>query len=134
MIDRVRLTCRADAGKRAFESTQRIVEADLSQSPDDAKLVAMLGLVHAMRGRSDEATAAGRRATELLPIARDTYDGPLIAAKLAVIYAAAGENDRAIDLLKDLAAIPNGPTPGTLRAEREWDPLRSDPRFEALTA
>jgi len=121
-----------EAARRAFEATQRIVEADLSKAPDDAKLVAMLGLVHAMRGRSDEATAAGQRATELLPIARDAYDGPLIAAKLAVIYAAAGQGDRAIALLKDLIAIPNGPTPGTLRIEREWDPLRSDPRFEKL--
>jgi TolB-like protein/Flp pilus assembly protein TadD len=123
-----------EAAQRAFESTQRIVEADLSKAPDDAKLVAMLGLVHAMRGRSDEAIAAGQRATELLPIARDAYDGPFIAAKLAVIYAAAGESDRAIELLKNLIAIPNGLTPGTLRIEREWDPLRSDPRFEALTA
>jgi hypothetical protein len=51
-----------------------------------------------------------------------------------VIYAAAGQSDRAIELLKDLVENPNGPTRGTLRAEREWDSLRSDPRFEALTA
>ena len=90
----------------------------------------MLGLVHSMKGRHEDAIAAGQRAVELLPIAKDAYDGPLIATKLAVIYAAAGQSDRAIELLKDLIAIPNGPTPGTLRAEREWDPLRSDPRFE----
>jgi TolB-like protein/thioredoxin-like negative regulator of GroEL len=122
-----------EAAQRAFESTQRIVEADLAKAPDDAKLVAMLGLVHAVRGRNDEAIAAGRRATKLLSIAKDAYDGPLIATKLAVIYAATGQGDRGIELLKDLIAIPNGPTPGTLRAEREWDPLRNDPRFEALT-
>lgn len=117
---------------RAFAATRQIVEADLAKAPDDAKVVAMLGLVHAMSGRNDEAIAAGRRATELLSVARDAYDGPLIALKLAVIYAQAGETDRAIGLLQELVAIPNGPTPGTLRIEREWDPLRSDPRFEEL--
>ena len=121
-----------DAADRAFKSAQRTVEADLAKAPDDAKLVAMLGLVHSMKGRHEDAIAAGQRAVELLPISKDAYDGPLIAAKLAVIYAAAGQSDRAIELLKGLIAIPNSVTPGTLRAEREWDPLRSDPRFEAL--
>ena len=121
-----------ETAERAFRSTQRIVEADLAQAPDDAKLVTMLGLVHAMKGRHEDAIAAGQRAAELLPISRDAYDGPLLAAKLAVIYAQAGQNDRAIELLTDLVRIPNGPTPGTLRIEREWDPLRGDARFEKL--
>jgi tetratricopeptide (TPR) repeat protein len=93
----------------------------------------MLGLVHSMQGRHEDAIAVGLRAVELLPISKDAYDGPFIATKLAVIYAAAGQRDRAIKLLKELITIPNGPTPGTLRAERDWDPLRSDPRFQALT-
>ncbi len=121
-----------DAAERAFRSAQRTVEADLAKAPGDAKLVAMLGLVHAMKGRHEDAIAAGRRAVELLPISRDAYDGPLIAAKLAVIYAQAGQNDRAIELLTDLVRIPNGPTPGSLRIEREWDLLRGDARFEKL--
>lgn len=125
---------RGDHGsaERAFAVTQEIVEADLAKTPDDAKVVAMLGLVNAMRGRFDEALAAGRRAVEMLPISRDAYDGPLLATKLAVIHAQAGEPDRALALLSDLVALPNGPTPGTLRVEPEWDPLRSDPRFEKL--
>jgi TolB-like protein/Flp pilus assembly protein TadD len=122
----------SDAAQRAFESAQQIVEADLAKAPDDAKQVAMLGLVQAMRRQNDEAIATGRRAIDLLPIWKDAYDGPLIAAKLAVIYAQAGEVDRAIELLADLIAIPNGPTPGSLRVEQEWDPLRGDPRFEKL--
>ena len=121
-----------DAAERAFESAQRVVEDDLAKAPDDAKLTAMLGLVHAYRGRKDDAIAAGRRAVELLPITRDAYDGPLIAAKLAVIYAQLGEPDRAISLLSDLVKTRNGPTVGTLRVEPEWDPLRGDERFEKL--
>jgi hypothetical protein len=51
-----------------------------------------------------------------------------------VIYAHANESDRALDLLTELIAMPNGPTRGTLRAEREWDALRDNPRFEKLLA
>ena len=118
-----------ESAQRAFATAQEVVEADLAKTSDDAKVVSMLGLVNAMRGRFDEALDAGRRAVEMLPISKDAYDGPLIAAKLAVIYAQAGETDRAIELLRDLIALPNGPTPGTLQAEPEWDPIREDARF-----
>ncbi|HEY2140230.1 MAG TPA: FlgO family outer membrane protein, partial [Chthoniobacterales bacterium] len=122
----------SEAAHRAFESTQTIVEEDLTKAPGDANLVAMLGLVHAARGRYEEAIAAGRHAVELLPIAKDAFDGPLIATKLAVIYSQAGQSDRAIELLTHLVATPNGPTPATFRIEPEWEPLRGDPRFEKL--
>jgi len=122
----------AEAAARAFDAAQAVVEADLERSCDDAKLIAMLGQVHAYRGRKSEAIAMGRRAMDLLPTSRDAYDGPLLALKLAAIYAEVGETDSAIDLLAGLIKTPNGPTPGTLRAEREWDPIREDPRFVAL--
>jgi TolB-like protein/Flp pilus assembly protein TadD len=121
-----------EAAQAALLRAQEIVEDDLVKVPDDAELVAMLGLVRAMLGRSEEAISAGRRAVELLPISKDAFDGPLIAVKLAVIYAHASQLDRAFELLRELVALPNGPTPGTLRVEPEWDSLRGDPRFEAL--
>jgi TolB-like protein/Flp pilus assembly protein TadD len=121
-----------ETADHAFSATQEIVEADLAKTSDDAKVVAMLGLVNAMRGRFDEALASGRRALEMLPISRDAYDGPLIAAKLAVIHAHAGEAENAIKLLRELTALPNGPTAGTLRVEPEWDPLRGASGFESL--
>jgi TolB-like protein len=124
----------AAAAEQAFASAQRIVADDLSKAEGDAKFTAMLGLVHAQRGQKDEAIAAGHRAVELLPIARDAFDGPLIALKLAVIYAQVGEADGALNLLADLVQWPNGPTPGMLRVEPEWDPLRGDPRFEKIAS
>lgn len=121
-----------DAAERAFAVAQRMVEADLAQWRDDAKTLALLGLLHAARGRKEEAIRAGQRAVELLPISKDAYDGPLMATKLAVIYAQVGELDLAHELLADLVKVPNGPTAGTLRVEPEWEPLRGDPRFEKL--
>src|SRR5256885_1622671 len=123
-----------EAAQNAFARAQEIVEDDLVKAPDDAELVAMLGLVLGMRGRKEEAIAAGHRAVELLPISKDAFDGPLIATKLAVIYAQAGEPARAMVLLEELANLPNGLTLGALRIEREWDPLRGDRRFAKLLA
>jgi TolB-like protein/Flp pilus assembly protein TadD len=121
-----------DAAESAFLAAQRVVESDLTQWRDDAKTMALLGLLQAMRGQKEEAVRAGRRAVELLPISKDAYDGPLLATKLAVIYAQVGELDLAHELLAELVKSPNGPTAGTLRVEPEWDPLRGDPRFEKL--
>ena len=121
-----------ESAQAAFATAQEIVEDDLLKAPDDAELVAMLGLVLGMRGRKEKAIAAGHRAVELLPISKDAFDGPLIVAKLAVIYAQAGEPARAMVLLEELVNLPNGVTRGALRIEREWDTLRGDPRFAKL--
>src|SRR2546423_949497 len=121
-----------EAAQSSFARAQEIVEDDLVKAPDDAELVAMLGLVEAMRGRNGEAIAAGRRAVELLPISKDAFDGPLIAAKLAVIYGQAGESDQAFELLGELARLPHGPTSRALRLAAEWDPPRGHARFQKL--
>jgi TolB-like protein/Flp pilus assembly protein TadD len=118
--------------QRAFEAAERVVESDLGQWPDDAKGIMMLALIHAALGRKEDALREGRRATESLPISRDAYDGPLLATNLAVIYAQVGEREQALEQLTRLVGMPNGPTPGTLRVEPEWDALRDDPRFEKL--
>jgi TolB-like protein/Flp pilus assembly protein TadD len=123
-----------DTAQHAFEEAGRVVEVDLAQWPDDVKTIMMLALIHAALGRKEDALREGRRAVELLPISKDAYDGPILATNLAVIYAQVGERDLALDQLATFAEVPNGPTPGTLRVEPEWDSLRGDPRFEKIVA
>jgi len=102
------------------------------QSPNDAKTLAMLALIHAAVGEKNEALGAAKRAGELLPIAKDSFDGPILATTLAAVSAKLGEKDSAIRQLESLVGVPNGPTPGTLRVEPEWDSLRDDSRFKKL--
>jgi hypothetical protein len=92
----------------------------------------MSALIHSALGRKEDALREGRRAVELLPISKDAYDGPILATNLAAIYAQLGEHDLALEQLDTLVEVPNGPTPGTLLVEPEWDPLRGDPRFAKI--
>jgi len=122
------------AARAAFEQAKRAVRDDLVHCPEDAKALAMLALIHAALGEKKEALAAAARAGELLPIAKDSFDGPILATTLAAVSAKLGEKDSAIRQLESLVGVPNGPTPGTLRVEPEWDSLRDDPRFKKLAA
>lgn len=123
----------ADAAHRAFTEARAAVQNDHEKWCDDEKTLAMLGLVHAALGDREEAIRFGRRAVEILPIARDALDGPLLATNLAVIYAQVGEHELALDELERLTQLKAGPTPGLLRAEPEWDPLREHPRFAKIS-
>jgi hypothetical protein len=59
----------------------------------------------------------------------------MLVQYLAVIYAWTGEKDRAIEQLAEAAKLPGGVISyGYLRLNPLWDPLRGDPRFEAIVA
>ena len=76
--------------------------------------------------------AEAQRATELLPESKDAFGGPEIAAGVAEVYAILGDNDRAIEILDGLLSRPSAMTVQVLKVNPIWDPLRSDPRFQAL--
>ncbi len=64
----------------------------------------------------------------------DMWSGPLAKEWAAQVYANAGDADRAIDLLEELSEIVYalGGSTSWFRLEAWWDPLREDPRFQAL--
>ena len=85
-------------------------------------------------GRKEEAIREARRAVDLVPIARDSYNGPELVENLALVYAWTGERDRALEQLEIVATIPTGPTFGDLRFNPCWDSLRGDKRFDKIVA
>src|SRR6266550_988331 len=93
---------------------------------------ATLGLILAGLGEKDAAIAEGKRAVELLPESQDAFDGPKTTVALAQIYAWTGENEQALRLLDRSLGTPNGVTIPFLKLDPIWDPLRTDPRFQAL--
>ena len=116
----------------AFERARIIAERLVRESPDDAARHGQLGLILAGLGQKDAAIAEGKRAVELLPESQDAFDGPEVTAELAQIYAWTGEHDQAFGLLDHLLVVPNGITVPGLKLDPIWDPLRKDPRFQAL--
>ena len=69
---------------------------------------------------------------ELLPISRDADNGPYIQHQLARIYLLVGEPEKALDQLEPLLRIPYYLSPGWLRIDPTFDPLRNNPRFRKL--
>ena len=51
---------------------------------------------------------------------------------MAQIYSLTGEVDEAFRLIDHLLETPNGLTIPLLKLDPVWDPLRNDPRFQAL--
>jgi len=116
----------------AFERARPIAEKALRESPDEASRHKILGLILAGLGEKNAAIAEGKRAVELLPESQDAFDGPKITIALAQIYARTGESEQALQLLDRSLSTPNGVTVPLLRLDPIWDPLRKDPRFQAL--
>ena len=115
------------------EEARRVVEEQVRTGPQDAGRHAVLGLALAYLGRKEEAIREGRRAVEL-PAAQDAQGGPYFQHQLARIYILAGEHEKALDQLEALLKIPGLLSPGWLKIDPNFDPLRKNPRFQKLVA
>src|SRR6058998_539524 len=122
------------AAARAAFTAARAQEEAVRPRPDDGQTFCLLGLIDAGLGRKEEALREGRRALELIPVAKDTNAGPQVLYFFAVICAWTGERDLAIEQLETLAKMPLGVSYGELRLDPHWDPLRGDPRFDKIVA
>jgi Flp pilus assembly protein TadD len=115
-----------------FEHARLISEKLVREAPEDSARHGQHGLILAALGQKQEAIAEGKRAVELLPESQDALDGPHATATLAQIYAWTGEFDEAFRLLDHLFTVPSNLTVPMLKLDPAWDPLRQDPRFQAL--
>jgi TolB-like protein/class 3 adenylate cyclase/Tfp pilus assembly protein PilF len=114
----------------AREQQEKVVQAQPNYGP----AVCMLGLIDAALSRKEEALREGRRAVELLPVAKDSIIGMYMIDYLAVIAAWVGENELACEQLETASRLSGYglTTYGQLKLSPFWDPLRGDPRFEKI--
>src|SRR5437763_11026357 len=118
----------------AFITARSEVEKLLTEQPDFAVAISLLGVIDAGLGRKEQALQEGRRACEVLPISKDAISGVALAVNLAQIYAWTGEKDRAIEQIAAVERLPNELSYGLLKLHPYWDSLRGDPRFEKIVA
>jgi serine/threonine-protein kinase len=95
---------------------------------DDPTVLAFLAHAEANTGRPNEARQILARLTEA---AKTRY---VAAYAFAVIHLALGEKDQALDWLEKNARDHSSPATSLIPSDPYLDPLRGDPRFEALVS
>jgi serine/threonine-protein kinase len=123
------------AESRVYADTARLAfEEQLRAAPDDGQRHVFRGLALAYLGRKADAIAEGERAVALWPISRDAYQGAYIQHQLVRIYLLVGDPEQALDQLEPLLRMPYYLSPGWLRIDPTFAPLKGNPRFERLVA
>jgi serine/threonine-protein kinase len=118
---------------RAYADTARqAIQELLKATPDDGQRHALLGLAAAYLGRKAEAIQEGERAVALWPVSRDLNSGAYVQHQLVRIYMLVGEPEKAIDQLEPLLKLPYALSPGWLRIDPNFGPLKGNRRFEQL--
>ena len=69
-----------------------------------------------------------------MPISRDVYNRAYLQHQLVRIYLLVGEPEKALDTLEPLLKTPYVLSPGWLKIDPNFDPLRKNPRFQRLVA
>jgi len=120
-----------DAGRAREAFAEALVDLDASGASgplaDMARSVALAGV-----GRVDEAIERGEAALEALPPDRDAIVHPTLQLDFALALVLAGERDRAVDVLEDLAAGVNRWTVRRIACDARFAVLADHPRWRAL--
>jgi TolB-like protein/tetratricopeptide (TPR) repeat protein len=114
------------------EEVRKAFEEQVRAAPDDPQRPVILGLALAYLGRKEEAIREGERGAALDPVSKDAMNGPYFQHQLARIYMLVGEPEKALDKLEPLLKIPYFLSPGWLKIDPNFDPLRKNPRFQKL--
>src|SRR5262249_12760740 len=120
---------------RAYADSARMsYEQQMRDNPEDPQVHGLLGVALAYMGRKADAIREGERSVELLPVSGNAFSGPYYLHQLARIYILVGEPEKALDRLEELLKTPYFVSPGWLKVDPTFDPLRKNPRFQKLMA
>jgi tetratricopeptide (TPR) repeat protein len=109
-----------------------LAEAAVREIPEQADRHSQLALILARLGEKEAAIMEGKRATELLPVSVDAFEGPGFVEDLAEVYAVTGDKARAIELLDGLLSQPSDLTVPILKFDPRWESLHGDPAFNRM--
>ena len=120
------------AARVAFTAAHAEQEKIVQAQPNYGPPLCVLGLIDAALGRKDDALREGRRAIELMPLAKDSINGAHMIEYFAMNAALAGEKDLACEQLAIATKLAGTLSYGQLKLLPFWDPLHGDPRFEKI--
>jgi TolB-like protein/Tfp pilus assembly protein PilF len=121
--------------RSAFEAARAQQEQIVQAQPDYGPALCVLAMIDAGLGRKELALEEGRRAIALTPMEKDATNGSFVLQYFAITAAWAGEKELALEQLETGLRAPAASqmvSYGGLKLLPFWDPLRGDPRFEAI--
>jgi serine/threonine-protein kinase len=130
-----RMTKDEARARAAFEAARTQQEKIVQGQADYGPTLCVLAMTDAALGRKEQALEEGRRAIALTPLEKDVYDGSFVLQYFAITAAWAGEKEVALEQLETGLRAPAASqmvSYGALKLLPFWDPLRGDPRFEAI--
>jgi TolB-like protein/tetratricopeptide (TPR) repeat protein/tRNA A-37 threonylcarbamoyl transferase component Bud32 len=107
-------------------------DKQLEAVPNDPQRNIFRGMTLAVLGKKAEAIQAAEKGAGFSPLSTDQTNGAYYQHQLARVYLMVGENEKALDVLEALVKIPYFLTPGYLRIDPNFAPLKGNPRFERL--
>ena len=116
---------------QAFTSALAQLDSAAAELPDDWRVHASRGLAVAGLGRVSEAREEAAWLRESTAYA-DLFDRGRLSEARAMIFAQAGLVDETLSELESLLAGPSWTSVHMLQLDPRWDPIRDDPRFQAL--
>jgi len=128
------------AAQDSWRQARSELEPFLKDQPENYNLMGDLALINMGLGDKAAALHLSEQALATVPIEKDALRGLAPIEILARVTAQMGEPERAIGAIEKLLSMPyngllaeNVPlTPGLLRLDPMFDPLRNDPRFQKL--
>jgi serine/threonine protein kinase len=121
--------------RSAFEAARAQQEKIVQAQPDYGPALCVLAMIDAGLGRKELALEEGRRAIALTPMEKDATNASFVLQYFAITAAWAGEKELALEQLETGLRAPAASqmvSYGALKLLPFWDPLRGDPRFEAI--
>ena len=123
------------AGVRAHaEDARKAYEEQVHAAPGEPGGHMGLGVALAYLGRKEDAIREGESGVTLSPLGKDAVSGPYYQHQLVRIYVLVGEPGKAVDRLAPILKVPYLLSPGWLRIDPNFDPLRGDPGFQKLAS
>ncbi len=113
-----------------FEQAKIYYERLISEVPDVASYHSYLGLAYAGLGQFKDAVREGKKATEITPVSKSFYMGPIFLKNLSQIYISAKDFELAIDQIEYLLSIPCFSTRWTLLLDPQYDPISDHSQFQ----
>ncbi len=125
-------TVAALLARAQYAEARAYLEPILADGEGESRHYGQLAVAYAGLGRTSDAIREAQHAVEQMPFERDAFDGAEAVGNLAQVYAMTGDVARAVERLEILLSRPSRLTVAWLHLDPVWDPLRNDPRFQAL--